>query len=97
MTVTTLSSRKFNQDVSRLRADMRRLLMALAIALVTWPAYSQGMSKGHSKSGPPPEEKKTKPDDKGYNSAVGRMPDQKYDPWQTMRRNEPVKDGKNSK
>jgi hypothetical protein len=75
---------------------MRTLLLAVAIALLTAPSYAQGMSSGRSKKEQPAEEKKTKPDDKGYNSAIGRMPDKKYDPWQSLRGSEPVNSGKKS-
>jgi hypothetical protein len=75
---------------------MRTLLLAVAIVLLTAPSYSQGMLGGRSKQEPPAGEKKTKPDEKGYNSAIGRMPDKKYDPWQSLRGNEPVNSGKKS-
>jgi hypothetical protein len=74
---------------------MRTLLLAVAIVLLTAPSYGQGMGK-HSKQERPAEEKKTKPDDKGYNSAIGRMPNKRYDPWQSIRGNEPVNSGKKS-
>jgi hypothetical protein len=60
---------------------MLRITTALLIVLVTMPAYAQGMSGGkmhHSHS-------KKKPDDKGYNSSLAKMPDKKYDPWQNVR------------
>ena len=31
------------------------------------------------------EDSKKKPDDKGYNSSLAKMPDKKYDPWQNVR------------
>jgi hypothetical protein len=31
------------------------------------------------------EDQKKKPDDKGYNSSLAKMPDRKYDPWQNIR------------
>jgi Spy/CpxP family protein refolding chaperone len=31
------------------------------------------------------QEKKTKVDDKGYRSAIDRLPDQKFDPWKNAR------------
>jgi len=66
---------------------MVRIITAGLIVLVTIPAYAQGMSGG--KTHQPPEQKaedqKKKPDDKGYNSSLAKMPDRKYDPWQNIR------------
>jgi hypothetical protein len=31
------------------------------------------------------QEKKTKVDDKGYRSAIDRLPDEKFDPWRNTR------------
>lgn len=66
---------------------MVRIITAWLIVLVTIPAYAQGMSGG--KMHHPPEQKagdqKKKPDDKGYNSSLAKMPERKYDPWQNIR------------
>ena len=68
---------------------MRTILAAVAIVLLTLPAYSQGM--GGQKRQPPPEQKrdpdKKKVDDKAYNDAVSRIrpPDTKPDPWKNVR------------
>jgi hypothetical protein len=53
----------------------------------------QGMS-GKKHRGEQKTEQKSKVDEKGYNSALRRMPDQKYDPWQTLRGSEPATNGK---
>jgi hypothetical protein len=68
---------------------MRGLMAAAIIALLTVPAYSQGMSGGKKHRG---QEQKTdgqkkNPDDKAYKAALDRIPvpNKKYDPWQNMR------------
>jgi hypothetical protein len=63
------------------------MITAGLIVLVTIPAYAQGMSGSRM---PHPQEQKAedqkkKPDDKGYNSSLAKMPDRKYDPWQKIR------------
>ena len=64
---------------------------AVAVALPTVPAYSQGMPGGkrHHVQEQKTEGQKKKPDDKAYNAAVSRIPDQKYDPWQIVRPSSP--------
>jgi hypothetical protein len=67
---------------------MRALTIAAAVvALLTVPAYSPGMSGGKKHRGQESktDEQKKKPDDKAYNAAVSRIPNQKYDPWQIVR------------
>ena len=66
---------------------MLRIITALLIVLVTMPVYAQGMSggKGHHAHEQKVEDPKKKPDDKGYNSSLAKMPDKKYDPWQNVR------------
>jgi len=62
---------------------------AVTIALLTMPAYSQGLTNG--KKHHPPEQKteesKNKVDEKAYKSALDRLPNQKqnFDPWQNVR------------
>jgi hypothetical protein len=60
---------------------------AVTIALLTMPAYSQGMGKKHHAPKQKTEEKKNKVDEKAYKSALDRIPDpkQQYDPWQNVR------------
>jgi hypothetical protein len=75
---------------------MRLIIGAMAAALLilpTVPAYSQqtGAIPKASMQAPPksdkeektPEQKKA--EDKAYKDAVGRIPDQKFDPWRTVR------------
>ena len=66
---------------------MLRIITALLIVLVTMPAYAQGMSGGKTRHAheQKAEDPKKKPDDKGYNSSLAKMPDKKYDPWQNVR------------
>jgi hypothetical protein len=65
---------------------MKALLCVLGVAVVlatAAPAAAQmkGGKKGHQESGQP----KKKVDDKGYKSALDRIPDQKFDPWGKVR------------
>jgi hypothetical protein len=66
---------------------MKSLLISAAIiaALTTvMPAAAQmkGGKKGHGQDTAQP---KKKVDDKGYKSALDRIPDQKFDPWSKVR------------
>jgi hypothetical protein len=75
---------------------MRLIIGAMAAVLLTVPtvpAYSQqtgGIPKG-SMQAPPKKEKdektpeQKKAEEKAYNDAVGRIPDQKFDPWRSVR------------
>lgn len=66
------------------RAETMRFLIAIAVvALVSAPALAQETpgGKGRHKG----EQVKKKPDDKGYNAALSRIPNQKYDPWHDVR------------
>jgi hypothetical protein len=76
---------------------MRLIIAAMAAALLTvpaMPAYSQQggvISKDGGIKAPPkkdkeektPEQKKA--EEKAYKDAVGRIPDQKFDPWRSVR------------
>jgi hypothetical protein len=66
---------------------MRALMAVAVVALLTAPAYSQDVSSG--KRGHGREHKSAqpgkKPDDKAYNSALSRIPAQKFDPWRDAR------------
>jgi len=72
---------------------MRLILVAMAAALLTVPAvpaYSQQMPRSPAQAPPKkdkeektPEQKKA--EDKAYKDAVGRIPDQKFDPWRSVR------------
>ncbi len=76
---------------------MRLFTVAIAAALLVCaaPAYAQmggGMAKGGGLSKGLPDEKKDtrspeqkKKDESAYKDAIGRLPDQKYDPWGKVR------------
>ena len=80
---------------------MKALLAAsLTLVLLSAPAHAQGVtggpdatpgSKGMSGgkhrngAGTKTPEQKPKADDKDYRSAIGRLPDQKFDPWKDVR------------
>lgn len=72
---------------------MRAFLIATIIALLTIPAAAQGMGTGmggggkkrHSDQAEQKGPVKPKVDDKGYRSALDRLPDKKYDPWANQR------------
>ena len=64
---------------------MKALVSILGImaVLAAAPAAAQlkGGKKGHHETAQP----KKKADDKGYKSALDRIPDQKFDPWGKVR------------
>jgi hypothetical protein len=77
---------------------MRRLTVAIAAALLVSaaPAYSQmgngSLSRGGQMGKGMPDQKKDtrspeqkKKDESAYKDAVGRIPDQKFDPWGKVR------------
>jgi hypothetical protein len=76
---------------------MQRLTVAVAAALLVCaaPAYAQmgtPLGKGGQMGKGAPEEKKDlrspeqkKKDESAYKDAVGRIPDQKFDPWGKVR------------
>jgi hypothetical protein len=71
---------------------MRIFVAAVAMALLTVPAYSQASrfdSGGGKKPNKPPEEKSDSRklvDDKAYKAALDRIQtDKKYDPWRNAR------------
>ena len=66
---------------------MRTFIAAVIIALLTVPSYAQGMSGGKGRHGRAQnaEQPKKKSDDKAYKSALDRLPDKKFDPWQNVR------------
>ena len=65
------------------------LAAVMAVALLAAPAYAQ-QAGPKAKGGPRPEQKtdpSKKVDDKGYNAALAKVPDQdqKVDPWRNVR------------
>ena len=73
----------------RIRGERRvlRIITAGFVVLATIPACAQEMPTGrmHHTHEQKAEDQKKKPDDKGYNSSLTKMPDRKYDPWQNIR------------
>ena len=76
---------------------MKAVLAAIAaVALLAAPAYAQ--QAGPKAKGSHRSEQKTdtkKADDKGYNAALNKLPDQnqKIDPWAGVRPEAPTKTG----
>ena len=66
---------------------MRTFIAAVIIASLTVPSFAQGMSGSKSRNGRAQnaEQPKKKSDDKAYKSALDRLPDKKFDPWQNVR------------
>jgi hypothetical protein len=66
---------------------MRIVAIALAIASLTVPLSSQATARGNKQhaAGQKTAEPKNKADEKGYKSALDRLPTQKYDPWGVVR------------
>ena len=63
-----------------------RLLFAIAAmiaVLLAAPAVAQFQSMGDK--GKQEQPKKKPEDDRGYKSAIERLPDQKFDPWRNIR------------
>jgi hypothetical protein len=68
-------------------AEMRALTIAAVMFALVVPAHSQGMPGGKKHRGNEQKagDQKPKVDDKAYNAALSRIPNQKYDPWQIVR------------
>ena len=68
---------------------MRIFIIALVMASLSMPAFSQedaaGSTKHHGAPKKKTEEPKIKADEAGYKSALDRLPEQKSDPWGRMR------------
>ncbi len=66
---------------------MQLFVIALAFALLTGPLSSQATARGNKQRGAEQKtaEPKNKADEKGYKSALDRLPTQKYDPWGAVR------------
>jgi hypothetical protein len=72
-----------------MKAYVTAIMIALATApgllvLLAAPVSAQFKSIGEDKKDPNADKKK-KPDDSQYKSALDRLPDKKFDPWQNMR------------
>jgi hypothetical protein len=66
---------------------MRSFIAALIIVGLAVPAAAQGMPGGnrHRGKAEKSEQRKPKVDEKAYQSAIDKLPDQKFDPWRTVR------------
>ena len=67
---------------------MRTLAIAMIIAALAVPAFAQdtaGSNKHHSAPKKKTEEPKAQANDKDYKAALDRLPQQKHDPWGTVR------------
>jgi len=71
-------------------------IAAVALALLTMPAYAQLNDKRHQHDAKKGDEKKPAVDDKAYKAALERIPEpkEKYDPWGVARPAEPAKKSK---
>jgi hypothetical protein len=72
---------------------MRKFLLAMIIVGLAAPASAQGMPGGkrQRESSEKTEQRKPKVDEKAYKSALDKLPDKKFDPWQTVREPPPPK------
>jgi hypothetical protein len=67
---------------------VRTLAIATIVAALAMPAFAQdtaGSNKHHGAPKKSTEEPKAKVDDKDYKAALDRLPEQKHDPWGTVR------------
>ena len=67
---------------------MRTLAIATILAALAAPAFAQDMAGSNKHHGAPKrsaEQPKAKVDDKDYKAALDRLPQQKHDPWGTVR------------
>jgi hypothetical protein len=69
-------------------------MLALLVVGLAVPAAAQGMpgrDKRHRGSVEKSEQRKPKVDEKAYQSALDKLPDQKFDPWRSLRETPPPK------
>jgi Tfp pilus assembly protein FimT len=67
---------------------VRTLAIAAILAALAAPAFAQDMAGSNKHHGAPKksaDEAKAKVDDKDYKAALDRLPQQKHDPWGTVR------------
>ena len=55
------------------------------LVLLAAPVSAQFKGMGSGSKDPNADSHKKKPDDSQYKSAIERLPDKKFDPWQNMR------------
>jgi hypothetical protein len=67
------------------------VVVAILLAALAVPAFSQTVHSNKGASGPPVENR-PKIDEKAYKAALDRIPEarKKYDPWEIARPSEPV-------
>ena len=67
---------------------MRTLAIATILAALAAPAFAQDMAGSNKHHGAPKksaEQPKVKANDQDYKAALDRLPQQKHDPWGTVR------------
>jgi len=67
---------------------VRLLTIVTIIAALAAPAFAQDMAGSNKHHGAPKkntEQPKTQANDKDYKAALDRLPQQKHDPWGTVR------------
>jgi hypothetical protein len=65
---------------------MRTFIVVMAVALLALGFAADAAGRhGHRGSGQQKAANKPKVDEKAYNNALSTLPDQKYDPWKSMR------------
>ena len=67
---------------------MRTLAIATILAALAAPAFAQDMAGSNKHHGAPKkstEDPKVKANDQDYKAALDRLPQQKHDPWGTVR------------
>jgi hypothetical protein len=72
---------------------MRSFIVVLIIMALAVPASAQGRGGGKKSHGDAAksEQRKPKVDEKAAQSALDKLPDKKFDPWQTVREPSPPK------
>jgi hypothetical protein len=74
----------------RMKAIVTAIMIMLAtvpglLVLLAAPVSAQFKGMGSGSKNPEADAQKKKPDDSQYKSAIERLPDKKFDPWQNMR------------
>jgi hypothetical protein len=66
---------------------MRKFIVVIIVLGLAVPASAQGRGGGkkHRGDAEKSEQRKPKVDEKASQSALDRLPDKKFDPWQTVR------------
>jgi hypothetical protein len=65
---------------------MRKFILVMIVFGLAMPASAQGMGgKKHRGNAAKSEQRKPQVDEKAAKAALDKLPDKKFDPWQTMR------------